>query len=59
MITLPEMLKTTISSGASDLHVTNGTPAQIRVDGKLRTIDDHVLSAADTKIIKTYMPYAR
>ena len=49
MITLPEMLKKTINSGASDLHVTNGTPAQIRVDGQLRTIDDQVLSAADCK----------
>ena len=49
MITLPEMLKKTINSGASDLHVTNGTPAQIRVDGQLRTIDDQVLNAADTK----------
>ena len=49
MITLPEMLKKTINSGASDLHVTNGTPAQIRVDGQLRTIDDQVLGAADCK----------
>ncbi|MBN2241163.1 MAG: type IV pilus twitching motility protein PilT [Acidobacteria bacterium] len=49
MITLPEMLKKTINSGASDLHVTNGTPAQIRVDGKLRPIDEAVLGAADTK----------
>ncbi len=49
MITLPEMLKTTINTGASDLHITNGTPAQIRVDGKLRTINNQVLGAADTK----------
>lgn len=49
MITLPEMLKKTINSGASDLHVTSGTPAQIRVDGALRPIDDQVLGAADTK----------
>jgi len=49
MITLPEMLKKTINSGASDLHITNGTPAQIRVDGELQTIDDQVLAASDTK----------
>ncbi len=49
MITLPEMLKKTINYGASDLHITNGTPAQIRVDGKLRAINDHALGAADTK----------
>jgi twitching motility protein PilT len=49
MSTLPEMLQKTISSGASDLHLTTGTPAQIRVDGRLRTIDEQVLNAADTK----------
>ena len=49
MNTLPEMLQKTIQSGASDLHVTTGTPAQMRVDGQLRPIDDQVLNAADTK----------
>ncbi len=43
------MLQKTIHSGASDLHITTGTPAQIRVDGMLRPIDEHVLSPADTK----------
>ena len=49
MNTLPEMLKKTIHSGASDLHLTTDTPAQIRVDGTLRPIDDHVLGPSDTK----------
>jgi twitching motility protein PilT len=49
MATLPEMLQKTIQSGASDLHLTTGSPAQIRVDGRLRPIDPQVLSAADTK----------
>ncbi len=49
MATLPEMLQKTIQSGASDLHLTTGSPAQIRVDGQLRPIDPQVLSAADTK----------
>jgi twitching motility protein PilT len=49
MNTLPEMLQKTLQSGASDLHLTNGTPAKIRVDGSLRPIDDVVLTAADTK----------
>jgi twitching motility protein PilT len=49
MSTLPEMLKKTLQAGASDLHITTGTPAQIRVDGQLRPIDDKLLSAADTK----------
>jgi twitching motility protein PilT len=49
MATLPEMLQKTIDSGASDLHLTTASPAQIRVDGQLRPIDQQVLSAADTK----------
>jgi twitching motility protein PilT len=49
MSTLPEMLQKTIQSGASDLHLTMGSPVQIRVDGQLRPIEDQVLSAADTK----------
>jgi twitching motility protein PilT len=49
MSTLPEMLQKTIQSGASDLHLTNGSPPQIRVDGRLRPIEDEVLSPADTK----------
>ncbi len=49
MITLPEMLQKTIQAGASDLHLTTGVPAKIRVDGRLRAIDEQVLSPADTK----------
>jgi twitching motility protein PilT len=49
MSTLPEMLQKTIQSGASDLHLTTNSPAQIRVDGKLRPIEEQILSAADTK----------
>ncbi|HTY62341.1 MAG TPA: type IV pilus twitching motility protein PilT [Acidobacteriota bacterium] len=49
MNTLPEMLQKTIQAGASDLHLTTGVPAQIRVDGKLRAIDHLPLNAADTK----------
>jgi twitching motility protein PilT len=49
MNTLPEMLQKTIQSGASDLHLTTSVPAQIRVDGKLRAIDEYVLTPSDTK----------
>jgi twitching motility protein PilT len=49
MSTLPEMLQKTIQAGASDLHLTTGVPAQIRVDGKLRAIEQQSLNAADTK----------
>jgi twitching motility protein PilT len=49
MTTLPEMLQKTLQSQASDLHLTTGSPAQIRVDGHLRPIEDQILGAADTK----------
>jgi twitching motility protein PilT len=49
MSTLPELLQKTLESGASDLHLTTGVPAQIRVDGKLRPINEAVMGAADTK----------
>jgi len=49
MTALPELLQKTLQSGASDLHLTTNVPAQIRVDGKLRPVNEEVLSAADTK----------
>jgi twitching motility protein PilT len=49
MTTLTEMLQKTLQSGASDLHLTTGVPAKIRVDGKLCAIDQQILNAADTK----------
>jgi twitching motility protein PilT len=49
MITLAEMLQKLIQAGGSDLHLTIGTPAQVRVDGKLRPLDIPPLTAADTK----------
>ena len=39
MITLAEMLQKLIQAGGSDLHLTIGTPPQVRVDGKLRPLD--------------------
>ncbi len=49
MSTLPELLQKTIQAGASDLHLTTGSPPQIRVDGKLHPIEQAVLTAGDTK----------
>lgn len=34
---------------ASDLHITANWPAQLRIDEKLFPVDDHVLSAGETK----------
>jgi len=49
MANLYQLLQTMIEKGASDLHVTTGSPPQIRVDGKLVPLDHPPLSPAETK----------
>ncbi len=49
MATLYELLETMVKSGASDLHITVGSPPRIRVDGKLVPLNMPPLTATDTK----------
>jgi twitching motility protein PilT len=49
MTTLPDLLKTTFEMAASDLHITSGTPPQVRVHGKLQRLVMDELTPADTK----------
>src|SRR5947207_5916662 len=49
LATLPELLKTLVDVNGSDLHLTTQTPPQIRVHGKLQTLDLPVLGPAETK----------
>jgi twitching motility protein PilT len=49
MPTLPELLKTTVDLGGSDLHLTTATPPQVRVNGKLARLEMDELTPADTK----------
>ncbi|MCL4474856.1 MAG: type IV pilus twitching motility protein PilT [Nitrospirae bacterium] len=51
MATLYDLLKHMIESGASDLHITTGSPPRLRVDGKLLSMDHPVLSPTDTKAL--------
>jgi twitching motility protein PilT len=51
MATLPELLKTLVELNGSDLHLTTNTPPQIRVHGKLQTLDLPTLGPADTKAL--------
>lgn len=51
MASLYDFLKTMIEKGASDLHVTTGSPPRLRVDGKLIPIDHQPLTPADTKAL--------
>jgi twitching motility protein PilT len=49
MATLPELLQTLVEVKGSDLHITTQTPPQIRVHGKLQTLDLPPLGPAETK----------
>ena len=48
---IQQMLKTMVEHGASDLHITTGTPPQIRVNGKMTPMKMRSLLPADTKNI--------
>jgi len=45
------LLKAMVELGASDLHVTSGSPPILRIDGKLTPLDEPPLSPQDTKNI--------
>jgi twitching motility protein PilT len=49
MVDLQDLLQTVIEHGATDLHLTTGTPPQIRVNGRLTPLDHAALTPADTK----------
>jgi twitching motility protein PilT len=46
---LPQLLKIMIEKGSTDLHLTTGSPPQIRIDGRLTPLDMPPLTAKDTK----------
>ncbi len=48
-VSLHQLLKTMLEMGGSDLHITNNSPPQIRVDGKLRVLDMPPLTTVETK----------
>jgi len=49
MATLPDLLKTLVEKGGSDLHITINTPPQIRVHGHLERLEGGDQTAAETK----------
>lgn len=51
MATIYDFLKLMIEKGASDLHITTGSPPRLRVDGKLIPIDHPALAPQDTKTL--------
>jgi twitching motility protein PilT len=48
-VNLHQLLKAMIEKGASDLHITTGTPPQLRIDGNLVPLKVPNLSPVDTK----------
>src|SRR5512138_145941 len=46
-----QLLKFMVDNKASDLHITPGTPPQLRIDGALRPLNLAVLTPPDTKKI--------
>ena len=49
MSNLHHLLKAMVEKGASDLHVTTGSPPQIRIDGELVPLKMPALTPVDTK----------
>ncbi|MDY0003478.1 MAG: type IV pilus twitching motility protein PilT [Polyangia bacterium] len=49
MATLHQLLKAMIDQGASDLHITAGTPPQLRIDGHLIPLKLPALTPTETK----------
>ena len=49
MITLRELLEMMVKKNASDLHLTVGSPPQLRIDGKLVKTEFDLLTPEDTK----------
>jgi twitching motility protein PilT len=48
---LHQLLKAMVDRGASDLHITTGTPPQLRIDGELVPLKANPLSPVETKQI--------
>ena len=44
-----DLLKTMVEMGASDLHITTGTPPQVRIDGQIHSLKFPPLQPAETK----------
>ncbi len=51
MANIYDLLKTMIEKGASDLHITTGSPPRLRVDGKLIPLDNPPLTPVETKAL--------
>jgi twitching motility protein PilT len=51
MAALYDLLRMMVERGASDLHITTGSPPRMRIDGNLSPVDHPSLTPADTKAL--------
>ncbi len=51
MVGIRDLLKAMVDMGASDLHITSGSPPQVRIDGHIRALQHPPLQPAETKQI--------
>src|ERR1044072_147096 len=49
MANLHQLLKAMVEKGASDLHITTGSPPQLRIDGELVPLKTNTLTPVETK----------
>ena len=49
MATLSKILSYAVKNGASDVHLTVGSPPAVRIDGKIRFIEAEALTPSDTR----------
>ena len=49
MLNLPDLLKTMIEKGGSDLHITTGIPPMVRLHGRVMPLGDKPLTPTETK----------
>src|SRR5258708_13490094 len=49
MPTLHQLLKAMVEKGSSDLHITTGSPPQLRIDGSLVPLKTPPLTPVETK----------
>jgi twitching motility protein PilT len=49
VVNLHQLLNAMVEKGASDLHITTGSPPQLRIDGELVPLKAPVLTPVDTK----------
>ena len=55
MVGLRELLETMVKKNASDLHLTVGSPPQMRIDGKLIKTSHDLLTPEDTKKLQKFI----